>query len=152
MNRTVTFDMQRIEEAIYRAFRASYEQIKVDYEEPEIPDEDLDLQEEIVREVIENYRNGHSIQEVADEIIDSIVARLLIDSEIGAQQITFLKTAIRRGCRRGQASCSLLIKSLLEKLNRHTGRISNGDSIYRAKAAAVPTPPTHQIFIGGVAA
>ncbi len=151
MNRTVTFDMQRIEEAIYRAFRASYEQIKVDYEEPEIPDEDLDLQEEIVREVIENYRNGHSIQEVADEVIDSIVERLLIVSEIDAQQITFLKAAIRRGCRRGQASCSLLIKSLLEKLNRNAGRISNGDSIYRAKAAAVPTPPTNQICVGGVA-
>ena len=152
MDRTVTFDMQRIEEAIYRAFQASYGQIQVNYEEPEIPDEQLELQEEIVREVIENYRNGHSIQEVADEVIDSIVERLLIVSEIDAQQITFLKTAIRRGCRRGQACCSLLIKRLREKLNRHVGRISNGDSIYRAKAAAMPTPPTYQIFVGGVAA
>ena len=152
MDRTVTFDMQRIEEAIYRAFQASYGQIQVNCEEPEIPDEQLELQEEIVREVIENYRNGHSIQDVADEVIDSIVERLLIESEIDAQQITFLKTAIRRGCRRGQASCSLLIKRLREKLNRHVGRISNGDSIYRAKVAAMPTPPTYQIFVGGVAA
>lgn len=124
---TITFDMRKLEAALWRVFQNTIAQNA--RREPAC---------DIVQDVVQQCVAGGDIEKLTEALInnyDPYVDLAVDDKRVAAMRI-------RRLLRMFRILYRLLMRRLAEMSRSSTGRISNRDTIYRAVLAAMPTPPT----------
>ena len=153
---TITFDMRKLEAALWRVFQNSIAQnakrqqtiCDVVYDVIQQCTGSGDTEEltcATVYDVVQQCVAGGDIEKLTEALInnyDPYVDLAVDDKRVAAMRI-------RRLLRMFRILYRLLMRRLAEMSRSSTGRISNRDTIYRAVLAAMPTPPTVAFTMGG---
>ena len=132
---TITFDMRKIEAALWKAFQTTAAQ-NANRREPAC---------DIVQDIVQQCVSGGDVEELTDALINGYEP----DVDLVPEDNRVATMRIRRLLRMFRILYRLLMRRLAEMSRSSTGRISNRDTIYRAVLAAMPTPPTVAFAMGG---
>ena len=132
---TITFDMRKIEAALWKSFQTTAAQ-NAKRREPAC---------DIVQDIVQQCVAGGDVEELTDALINGYEP----DVDLVPEDNRVATMRIRRLLRMFRILYRLLMRCLAEMSRSSTGRISNRDTIYRAVLAAIPTPPTVAFAMGG---